>query len=61
MNRLVKFLDYHPKGCNTSVVEFALNNNGSVFKGSKIPKYSYINTNKVDELGKPIYYSLMDS
>ena len=61
MNRLVKFLDYHPKGCNTSIAEFALNNTGSAFEGKKIPKYSYINTNKVDELGKPIYYSLMDS
>jgi hypothetical protein len=44
INRLCKFIGYHPKGCNTSIAEFAIDNTDEKYKGKLIPKYSYINT-----------------
>lgn len=61
MNRLCKFIGYHPRGCGTSVAEFTLNNANSLYEGQKIPKYSYIDTNLTDVNGKKIYYSTIDT
>jgi hypothetical protein len=62
MNRLIKFIGYHPSGCKTSIAEITVNNSNSVFNGVKIPKYSYIDTELYDNIsGKKIYYSTIDT
>lgn len=61
INRLCKFIGYHPKGCSTAIVEFALNNTDHNYTGKIIPKYAYIDTALTDNNGRKIYYSVSES
>ena len=68
LNRLVKLLSYNPLGYSTSQCQFhidinksqvnALNNLGDAIY---IPKYTYINSGKVDSNGNDICYSFINS
>ena len=61
INRLCKFIGYHPKGCGLIASEFVLNNTRAQFEGLIIPKYSKIDTESYDLFGKKICYSTLDS
>ena len=58
MNRLVKFLNYNPKGCIPAECTLVLDNTSQDFNGIVIPKYAFIETNKVDSKGKKVCYSI---
>ena len=58
INRLCKFIGYNPKGYSTATCIFTLTNNANQkFSNISIPRYSYIDTNKVDSRGRKIFYS----
>jgi hypothetical protein len=57
MNRIVKLLNYSPRGYSTSAGVFNITNVSTDNNGKIIPLYSYIDTDKTDDNGEPIYYS----
>lgn len=68
INRLVKMLSYNPVGYSTAQAQFKIGiNQEQVNQFNKlsdslyIPKYSYINTGKVDTRGNQICYSFVSS
>lgn len=63
MNRLVKLIGYNPKGFIPANAEFTIYDNTEYVDGADdndelvIPRYSAVNTGKVDSNGNPVYYS----
>lgn len=58
INRLCNFLGYNPHGMNpaTAIFSFPLAQFSDKV-GRTIPRYSYIDTGKTDNVGKKVYYS----
>lgn len=77
INRMVKMLNYNPQGHssagtevifatvgqdpNTTTGTLLENNDATDIIQIVLPKYTSVNTNKVDENGATVYYSLIDS
>jgi len=57
MNRIVKLLNYSPRGYSTSAGVFNITNVVDENNGKLIPLYSYIDTGKTDDKGDTVYYS----
>ena len=65
MNRLVSLIGYHPKGIIPSTAQFYIDNRekreddstGGRYADYLIPRYSYIDTGKIDKNGESVYYS----
>ena len=55
INRLCKFIGYHPGSCGAMTAEFRLD--GNITDGTYIPKYSCIDTGLTDTNGRKVYYS----
>jgi hypothetical protein len=61
MNRLVSFIGYNPKGCQTSNALFTFDNTDQKCTNVIIPKYAYIDTKLTDLNGNPIYFSTIEN
>jgi hypothetical protein len=70
INRMAKILNYNPSGHSSPKLEaiFATvgqlaGDDGTFADNSQkiLPKYTYVNTNKIDVQGRNIYYSLVNS
>lgn len=67
MNRLVKLLSYNPEGYHTSNTTFKISINSDAFKTANdllpdsciIPRFTSIDTGKVDKNGNPVKYSFI--
>lgn len=67
INRLCNFLGYNPHGMNPAAAVFSFpleqfrtaENESSIYN-SVIPRYSFIDTGKIDQTGKKIYYSTVE-
>lgn len=62
INRLCAFLGYNPHGMNPSFATFSFPIEQIVQgnKGTTIPRYSYLDTNKIDASGNRIYFSTVE-
>lgn len=62
INRLCKFIGYHPNSCGSMTAEFKLDNKSeSLSDEDTIPRYSRIDTGLTDTNGKKVYYSTMQN
>lgn len=57
INRLCKFIGYHPGSCGAMTAEFKLDDKNEQLINSTIPKYARIDTGLTDTNGKKVYYS----
>lgn len=60
INRIVKLLNYSPRGYTTSSGLFSLTGITSANNSKILPPYTNINTGLTDDDGNPIYYSTVD-
>ena len=60
INRLCGFLGYNPHGMNPATAIFAIPTNQLDGQDKIIPRYSYIESNKMDSSGRKIYYSTVE-
>jgi hypothetical protein len=60
INRIVKFLDYHPNGYTTSIVDAVVSGVPLDLNNNIIPAYTSVSIADSDEKGNPITYSTTD-
>jgi len=60
INRIVKFLDYHPNGYTTSIVDAVLSGVTADLNNNIIPAYTTVALSEADEKGDPITFSTVD-
>ena len=60
INRIVKFLDYHPNGYSSSVVDVSVSGVPQELNNSILPAYSTITLSNSDKQGNPITFSTVD-
>lgn len=60
INRIVKFLDYHPNGYITPVVEGIVSGVPTSADNQILPPYTRVDTGLKDTKGDPVYYSTTD-
>lgn len=60
LNRIVKFLDYHPAGYTTSLVDAVLSGVPEELNNSILPAYSTITLSRTDRNGYPVTFSTTD-
>lgn len=60
INRIVKFLDYHPNGYQTSIVDVVVSGVPTVNNNNIIPAYTSVTLSDTDADGNPIIFSTVD-
>lgn len=61
INRLVKLIGYHPRGCRTAELQMYIIKDPGFPNGDlRFPKFSRLDSGSADSRGRPIYFSIDD-